>query len=325
LEPYIRPELGILPLRDTAGQAAAEGVVIRYVLPEGPAAAAGLQPGDRLTELDGEVIADAEMLRSSIIAFDPGAEISVKYRRGEQQQAVSLTLGPQTTFVPDSLPPARSQREVPEGQRPPVGSVEIKIPEVANKCMAYVPESYGSAASYGLMVWLHAPGSFDADELVQRWKPLCDQYDLILLAPQSADIRRWTPNEFEFVRKTMDDVIGNYAIDPTRVVLHGYLAGGAMAYHVGFSNRDISRAIAPVAASLPVRVGVPQTDPVQPMAIYSCSSPESEGAEQIQAGEKKLQERAFPVEVVRLPQPRRYLNSDELQRLMRWVDALDRI
>jgi poly(3-hydroxybutyrate) depolymerase len=196
---------------------------------------------------------------------------------------------------------------------------------MANKCVAYVPEQYQANKPHGLVVWLHAPGLFDQDELVKQWKPLCDQFDLILLAPQSVDPQRWTVPEIEFVQKTIDNVTSSYTIDPHRVVTHGYLAGAAMAYHVALAHRDVCRGIAPVGAPLPARMAMPDTDPLQPLAIYSCSSPESEAADLIQAGEKRLQEKAFPVTVVTIPGAERYLTGEEMAALTRWIDTLDRM
>jgi len=325
LEPYVRPELGILPLRRVTAPEEAAGVVVRQVLDGGAAAKAGLQPGDRVTALGERQTADAAALREAIIAYDPDAEVTVQYVRDEQTESTKLVLGSQTTSVPESLPPAHPPLGTPEGELPGTGVVDIKIPEIANECLAYVPEDYDPRIPYGLVVWLHAPGKFDKTELLEAWQPICDQHELILLAPQSADPRRWTSTEIEFIRKAMDDVLRNYSIDPARVVLHGYLAGGAMAYHVAFSHRDVCRAVVPVGAPLPMRVGDPMTDPVEPLAIYSCSSADSKVAEQITAGEKRLGEKKFPVIVVDVPAPERYLNDQELAKLVRWIDSLDRI
>ncbi len=325
LEPYVRPELGILPMRQMGAAGQQAGVVIRYLIPDGPADRMGLQAGDRITGLNDLDIADSAALREAVIGFDPETEVTVKYVRNGVAKSVALQLARQTNLIPDDLPPAHLELEAPPGEGPALGVIDIQIPEVANKCIAYVPEKYNPASPHGLVVWLHAPGSFDKDATVNLWKPFCDRHELILLAPQAADARRWTATEVEFIRKSIDDVVGNYSIDPARVVLHGYLAGGAMAYHVAFGNREICRAVAPVGAPVPMRIGVPATDPVQPMAIYSCSSASSKVAQQIQAGEKQLQAKAFPVIVATIPGPERYLNSLELAKLVRWIDILDRI
>ncbi len=333
LEPYVRPALGILPMRAVAvapadgapANSPPPGVVVRCIVPNGAAAAAGLKQGDRIVGIDQHAVKDATSLREVIIRYDPGTQVTVNYVRGEQPAAVQLTLKPESTAMPDELPPAHPPVEPSQAQLPPVGTIDIQIPEVANKCVAYVPEQYNPALRYGLLVWLEDPGRFDKDELIKLWKPYCDQNDLILLAPRPADEKRWMSTEIEFVRKTMDDVVGRYAVDPNRIVLHGYLAGGAMAYHVAFGNRELCRGVAPVDAPLPMRVGVPETDPVQPLAVYSFSSRQSQIAEPIKAGEQKLKKQAFPLVVVTVPGPQRYMNADELARLVRWIDTLDRL
>ncbi|MHB8957554.1 MAG: hypothetical protein ACYC4U_31720, partial [Pirellulaceae bacterium] len=147
----------------------------------------------------------------------------------------------------------------------------------------------------------------------------------IVLAPQSADEQRWLSTEIEFIRKAIDDVMRNYSIDPTRVVLHGYQAGGAMAYYVAFNHRDVARAVAPVASPLPTRLGKPTTDPVQPLALYSVSSEKSVLADRVIAGEQLLGQLAFPVLTRVLPGEERYLNEQELTEFVRWIDGLDRI
>ena len=53
IEPYESPFLGVLPMRFVNG-AADPGLVVRYVYPDSPAAAAGIQPGDRITTMAGK-------------------------------------------------------------------------------------------------------------------------------------------------------------------------------------------------------------------------------------------------------------------------------
>lgn len=325
LEPYVRPELGILPLRPAGAPPEETGAVIRYLIPKGPAATAGLQPNDRIVGLNERQISDSHALREALIQFEPGTEVTVKFVRGDTSDAVAVELAARTPFVPDRLPPAHPNPAAAAEEQPPVGVVDVEIPEVSNECVAYVPESYHPAVPYGLVVWLHAPGDVDQDQVIEAWKPLCDQNDLILLAPRAAAEDRWNATEVEFIRKTMDHISRRYSIDAPRVAVHGHRAGGAMAYHVAFKHRDVCRAVVPVGAPLPAQLGAPRTDPTQPLAIYSCSSDASDLAPRIKMGEETLRENAFPVVEVTWSGPERYLNSEELARLTRWLDTLDRI
>jgi len=74
LEPYERPFLGILPMRAAAAGDRSAGVVVRYVYPEGPAARAGVEPGDVLVSLGGEPIENHDQLRRRISDRQPDEE-----------------------------------------------------------------------------------------------------------------------------------------------------------------------------------------------------------------------------------------------------------
>jgi len=51
-------------------------------------------------------------------------------------------------------------------------------------------------------------------------------------------------DEAGFVQEAVKTVLGAYAIDKRRVVLHGMGLGGEMAYYLAFHNRDLYRALA---------------------------------------------------------------------------------
>jgi poly(3-hydroxybutyrate) depolymerase len=284
-----------------------------------------VEPGDRILGIGDTDVADAAALRDLLVGFDPEVTVTVRILRADRPLTIQTKLGRQETTIPDQLPsPFLAVPETTE-DRPPVGVVEVKIPEFANKCVAYVPEDYNPLVPCGLIVWLHAPGDFNQDQLISRWKPLCDENRVILLAPQSADVRRWTSLETEFVRKTIDDILTDYSIDSTRVVLHGHQSGGVMAYLVAFLNRDVVRGVAAVAAPPPIRMQDPETDPELPLSILSACSESSPAAARMTSGEERLKELAFPVISRRMPGSERYLNQQELAELIRWMDTLDRI
>jgi putative serine protease PepD len=59
----------------------------------GPAAKAGLKPGDVITKLDDRVIDSGPTLIGEIWTHQPGDKVTVTYQRGGQSHTVELTLG----------------------------------------------------------------------------------------------------------------------------------------------------------------------------------------------------------------------------------------
>jgi len=78
-----------------------EGVVLRTVDPEGPAAKAGLVQNDILTKVSGKLIGSHEALRDAISGFKPGDEIDLDFiHRGEPKTA-RLALGKAPALLPE--------------------------------------------------------------------------------------------------------------------------------------------------------------------------------------------------------------------------------
>ena len=83
----------------------APGAIVLEVVPESPAAEAGLQPGDWITAVDGtELSASAGNLAEMIGGFEPGTSISLDYERAGEAMTAAVTLG---RAPRDRLRPAR--------------------------------------------------------------------------------------------------------------------------------------------------------------------------------------------------------------------------
>ena len=164
-----------------------------------------------------------------------------------------------------------------------------------------------------------------AQAFESRWKPLCEKFSLIALAPQSAKADKWEPTEVEFIRKSLDNVAANYNIDSTRIATFGYQAGGSMAWLVGLNNLDRVRAIVAIDAVPPARTKTPENDPVNRLTIFVGSAEKSAIAAPLKALLTRLEAARFPVTRFSLGEAPRDLNAAELEQLGRWFDSLDRI
>jgi Do/DeqQ family serine protease len=83
-----------------------EGVVIVGIVPDSPAADAGLQPGDLLVEVGGETVTDSQSVQRRVAASEVGSELELQIRRQGQDQ--TLTLEPGT--LPDTMAESRPQQ-----------------------------------------------------------------------------------------------------------------------------------------------------------------------------------------------------------------------
>lgn len=322
LEPYQHPFLGVLPMRDADPE---PGIVVRYVYPGSPAAEAGIQVGDRLLMLAGTPVPERSAALQVLANHEPQSEIEVQGQRADQTLGWQIQLASLPTEIPDELPPAHRLTDRQQGEQLPVGVIEIRLPEESNQCVAYVPETYQPTVPHGVIVWLTEPGRWDQDQLIQRYRELCRQHDLILLAPQPEDPERWQPTEVEFIRKSLDDLISNYNIDRTRIVTQGNRAGGAMAWLTALGHRDLIRGVISFDSPLPARLQVPANDPVERLAIHMAFPKNSRAAAAIRNQAERLQSMQYPVRIEELEEDAEQLSDHQTSQLIRWIDTLDRL
>jgi serine protease Do len=320
IEPYQRPFLGILPMRDNGPS----GVKIRYIYPNSPAAKAGLVPGDAILALDGQPMNQRRQIAQALLDFQPGQSVDLEILHDGKTQRRQLTLGVlDTSLPPAALPAAHEKTQPAKTAGLEIGTVKLKIPEFPHDAFAYVPENYDPALPYGLVVFLHGRDGFDWEKILAAWKPLCNQHDLILLAPKSSDARNWSPREADLVDRLMGKIMDQYNVDPFRIVVFGRESGGALASIIASRNREIIRALAVVNAPL---AAMPQeNDPQYRFAIYIAKSRKSPSGRAIEKIIPKLRESNLPLILKDLGDDPRHLNADELAELARWIDMLDSI
>jgi len=78
--------------RNRLGVTAGSGLIVAEVLPDSPAAKAGLRHGDLIDEVNGTAVASGEQLRDLVQKLPAGAEVPVRLTRAGKQKEVRVRL-----------------------------------------------------------------------------------------------------------------------------------------------------------------------------------------------------------------------------------------
>lgn len=70
-----------------------EGALVKDVMPESPAATAGVQVGDIITAVNNEAVDAEHTLRDRLIAYEPGDSVTLSIERGSETVSVDVTIG----------------------------------------------------------------------------------------------------------------------------------------------------------------------------------------------------------------------------------------
>jgi poly(3-hydroxybutyrate) depolymerase len=304
--------------------------VVRHVYSESPAEKAGLQAGDVVTAIGKERIAGRAALVEKLAAMEPGDEVTLTIVRDGQSQTIAIKAGTLPTSIPPALPPARQPRAADaNAQRSAVRRFEQKIAEYDNQALVYVHESYDASVPHGVVLHLSADGAYDADKLVALYQPLCDQHDLILVAPQSVAPagparRRWDPiRDIAYIGKLLEQLGETYNLDRSRVVVHGYQGGGAMGFLLATRQRDWIRGVAAVDSLPPQKP--PENEPQYRLAFYLGYFKQGMTAATRERAVEVLEGMKYPVTLKAVGEESRSLAAEELAELIRWIDTLDRL
>jgi serine protease Do len=224
---------------------------------------------------------------------------------------------------------AKADKATPGGPKPgnvkpaEVGVVLLAVPEAKQKVWAYVPDGYRAVVPHGLVIWLHGKAAATGQELLARWKPLCDRYDLIVAAPRGDDAADWKVEDATLVGSVIQQIGAAYRLDPTRVVICGQESGGTLACMMAFRGQAIISAAAVIDAT---PMGQPpENQPMRRLAMYVGSVEKSPHAAATARLVAQLRTKKIPVTLKGLGNQPRELTHDELDELVRWIDMLDRI
>lgn len=352
---HTHASLGILPVRDDNEN----GVLVRYVFPDSPAAIAGIVPGDRIMKFEKAPLADHNMLRAILNRQYPGTRIALEVKTKTETTTKTLSLANMSETVPTgelaigTAKKALAERKPVPGQPPAPGKAPAKRPpgKAPEKTPAkappaakpktgyyeqndttsgrttwyYVPEDYDPNISYGIVVWLHPPGDPMMEGILSVWKPVCNAHHLIMMGPKAENKDGWLTSEADIVQLEIRALLQQYTIDRNRIIAHGLRQGAQFALYLGFDARDLIRGVASVGGSLaqPPKENVPD----QRLSFFLVAGERDPQIEVIKQAPTKLTENRFPVISHIVPgQGNGYITELAIfEQLIQWIDGLDRL
>ena len=326
LVPYELPFLGLLPVRAGAGDNNLQGLGVRYVYPESPAARAGFERGDQIREVGGKAVSRADDLADQISRLRPGDTLAITVDRGGATKPLSLTTGVSPVTVPVDIRPSPQPPREKELTDPnlKLGRFTAKSEAHDHEYWAFVPDDYNPDFEYSLLVWLHPPGDTMEAALLKAWQTHCEEWGIVLLAPKAKNLAGWTPDEGEFVKDLTEQFQQQYRIDKTRTVLHTHGGTGMFAFGLAFKHRALYRALVGSAISLP---GPPPDNEPESRQQFHLTSADGDPLHRlVLMTAKTLRDQKFPVvHTILSGRGGQYPTGAVLLEMAIWIDSLDRI
>jgi poly(3-hydroxybutyrate) depolymerase len=123
-----------------------------------------------------------------------------------------------------------------------------------NPYVAYVPTSYNPNKLTPLVIALHGAGDTAQNYLSIIWQGNADTDGFIVIAPEgTAPLGggfTWNSTDESLILAAAVDAYACYAIDPKKEIMHGFSAGGIMAYMIGLDHAALFSGISISSADL---------------------------------------------------------------------------
>lgn len=267
LPPWRKAVLGMLPAaRDGAG---AHGVAAEWLVPGGPAAAAGMIAGDVIRSIEwagaepaaGKVAIDSvATLAGALAGIAPGDPVSLTVDRGGTERRFEVATAAAPADVPPALDGWRPSGSDPL-QGPPVATVvRLESPAEPRPPLAVIP-GVGRREPVGVLVYLGPPHGPVAEEEAGAWKAMAAAWNVAVILPGSEDPRRWSVDDLPAIRRSLVALDAKRPLDATRIAVAGRGAGGGFAWVVAEKLAAAVRGVALIESVPPRGAAIEPLEP----------------------------------------------------------------
>ena len=142
--------------RETLGLTSESGAVVSAVAEDGPAAAAGMLPGDVIVSYDGEPLEDTRDLQGRVVATRPGTTVPVDVVRNGETVTLDVTVEQLDLDIEARGPEAESPEELSEGfgmtlrDVTPQAAARLRLPDGTSGALVADVQRRGAAAAGGV-------------------------------------------------------------------------------------------------------------------------------------------------------------------------------
>jgi serine protease Do len=318
LPPWRRPMIGVVPTRRAAdADAGATGVEVGWVWPDGPAARAGVEPGDTVTAVaaDGnppQPVDSAALLAGAVGGFEAGRMLTVTIRRGTTDRTVDLA----AAALPDVVPAAA----VPTPEPGAPATVErLEAAEIARPPLVVLPDA--KAGPLGVLVYFGSPpGAGDGEDgskAAEPWREVAARHRVAVVLPTAVDPQRWGRDDIRAVARALDSLRSRRPIDASRIAVAGRGPGGTFSWLVAEALGPAVRGVALLDAALPRQAVIEPTEPGRSRWVLF-AVPLTGGPPKVDADRATLNDNGYQVGVL----PEVLGNEPPAEELCRWVESL---